>query len=101
MLRTTSRTLDITLLTAVVAAVALIAPDAADAAVFDDVKTKTKDIYTNARNIVMIVGAIGVLGLGVMAFFGKFKWTWAASLLGGLALIALVTEILSYFDLTI
>jgi type IV secretory pathway VirB2 component (pilin) len=74
---------------------------AAAAGVFDSVKSKTSDIYTNARNIVMIIGAIGVLGLGVMAFFGKFKWTWAASLLGGLALIAFVSEILTYFGLTV
>ena len=53
-------------------------------AIFTSVQGKTSDIFTNARNILMIVGAIGVLGLATMAFFGRFKWSWAVSLLGGL-----------------
>ncbi len=66
---------------------------------FTSVQNKTGDIFTNVRNILMIVGAMGVLGLATMAFFGKFKWHWAVSLLGGLALIAFVSQVLSYFGL--
>jgi hypothetical protein len=66
-------------------------------AVFSSVQSKATDIFTNARNILMIVGAIGVLGLATMAFFGKFKWSWAVSLLGGLALIAFVGQVVQYF----
>jgi len=68
--------------------------------VFSSVQSKTSDIFTNVRNILMVVGALGVLGLAASAFFGHFKWSWAISLLGGLALIAFVSQIISYFGLT-
>jgi hypothetical protein len=68
--------------------------------VFSSVQSKTSDIFTNVRNILMVVGALGVLGLAASAFFGHFKWSWAVSLLGGLALIAFVSQIISYFGLT-
>ena len=67
---------------------------------FNSVQNKTSDIFTNVRNILMVVGALGVLGLAASAFFGHFKWSWAISLLGGLALIAFVSQIISYFGLT-
>jgi len=70
---------------------------AQSSSVFTDVQSKTTDIFTNIRNILMVVGAIGVLGLATMAFFGKFKWSWAVSLLGGLALISLVSQVIKYF----
>lgn len=66
-------------------------------AVFTSVQAKASDIFTNVRNILMIVGAIGVLALATMAFFGKFKWSWAVSLLSGLALIAFVGQVVQYF----
>ena len=72
----------------------------ANGQVFASLQSKTSDIFTNVRNILMVVGAIGVLGLATMAFFGKFKWSWAVSLLGGLALIAFVSQIITYFGLT-
>ena len=67
---------------------------------FTSVQSKTSDIFNNVRNILMVVGAIGVLGLSTMAFFGHFKWSWAVSLLGGLALIAFVSQLITYFGLT-
>lgn len=67
---------------------------------FGSVQSKTTDIFTNVRNILMVVGALGVLGLAASAFFGHFKWSWAVSLLGGLALIAFVSQLITYFGLT-
>ena len=67
---------------------------------FNSVQNKTSDIFTNVRNILMVVGALGVLGLAGSAFFGHFKWSWAVSLLGGLALIAFVSQLITYFGLT-
>ncbi|WP_158240727.1 TrbC/VirB2 family protein [Telmatospirillum siberiense] len=69
----------------------------ASSAVFTSVQAKASDIFTNVRNILMIIGAIGVLALATMAFFGKFKWSWAVSLLSGLALIAFVGQVVQYF----
>lgn len=68
--------------------------------VFSSVQTKTNDIFNNVRNILMGVGALGVLGLAASAFFGHFKWSWAVSLLGGLLLVAFVSQVISYFGLT-
>lgn len=68
--------------------------------VFSSVQSKTSDIFTNVRNILMVVGALGVLGLAASAFFGHFKWSWAVSLLGGLALVAFVSQVITYFGLT-
>ena len=67
---------------------------------FSSVQGKTSDIFNNVRNILMVVGALGVLGLSATAFFGHFKWSWAVSLLGGLALIAFVSQLITYFGLT-
>lgn len=75
------------------------ADSAPSTTVFSSVQGKTADIFTNVRNILMVVGALGVLGLAASAFFGHFKWSWAVSLLGGLALIAFVSQIISYFGL--
>jgi len=83
-------------------ATALGVPAWADSAgtVFSSIQSKTSDIFTNVRNILMVVGALGVLGLAASAFFGHFKWSWAVSLLGGLALVAFVSQVIGYFGLT-
>jgi len=84
-----------------VSATALSVPAFADTSTFfGSVQDKTSDIFTNVRNILMVVGALGVLGLAGSAFFGHFKWSWAVSLLGGLALIAFVSQLITYFGLT-
>ncbi len=74
--------------------------DTSSATVFSSIQSKTSDIFTNVRNILMVVGALGVLGLAASAFFGHFKWSWAVSLLGGLALVAFVSQVITYFGLT-
>jgi len=74
--------------------------DTSSTTVFSSIQSKTSDIFTNVRNILMVVGALGVLGLAASAFFGHFKWSWAVSLLGGLALVAFVSQVITYFGLT-
>lgn len=74
--------------------------DSSSTTVFSSIQSKTSDIFTNVRNILMVVGALGVLGLAASAFFGHFKWSWAVSLLGGLALVAFVSQVITYFGLT-
>lgn len=68
--------------------------------IFSNVTSKANDLFTHVRNLLMLLGAFGVLGLAAGAFFGKFKWHWAISLLGGLVLVAFVSQILTYFGLT-
>ncbi|HXP96181.1 MAG TPA: TrbC/VirB2 family protein [Telmatospirillum sp.] len=74
-----------------------LADTTSSSSVFTSIQSKASDIFTNVRNILMVVGAIGVLGLATMAFFGKFKWSWAVSILGGLMLIAFVGQVVQYF----
>ena len=65
--------------------------------VFSSVATTTQTLFTEVRNVLMVVGALGVLGLGAMAFFGHFKWSWAVSLAGGLILIAFAAQAVKFF----
>ena len=67
--------------------------------IFASVNGKATDIFNKVRSLLMVVGAFGVLGLAAGAFFGRFKWHWAVSLLGGLVLIAFVSQVLTYFGL--
>ena len=76
------------------------ASGAASGDIFSNVTTKANDLFTHVRNLLMLLGAFGVLGLAAGAFFGKFKWHWAISLLGGLVLVAFVSQILTYFGLS-
>jgi hypothetical protein len=36
------------------------------------------------KNILYAVAAMGAMGLGMLAFFGKFRWTWFFAICGGL-----------------
>jgi hypothetical protein len=58
--------------------------------VFEKGKTGINTGFNQTRNIVYGVGGIGAIGLGALAFFGRFQWAWFWALIGGLSLIALV-----------
>ena len=76
-----------------VVAVVAMAPDVALAQnVFDKTGTRLNEGFRQTRNIVYVIGGLGAIGLGVGAFFGRFRWGWFFSLLGGLAVIALIIE---------
>jgi len=81
-----------------VAAVAIMAPDMAwaDAAPFTSLKSRVCDTWTNGKSIVYVIGGIAALTLGVLAFFGRFKWTTFFALVGGIFLIAIFDQILSF-----
>ncbi len=77
-----------------VAAIAILFPEfaVADNTVFNKVEDKMESGFDQTRRIIYIIGGLGAIGLGIGAFFGKFKWGWFFSLLGGLAVIALIIE---------
>ncbi len=52
--------------------------------------------WNTGRKIVYIMGGIGALSLGVLAFFGRFQWSRFFALLGGLFIIAIFDQILSF-----
>jgi len=64
----------------------------AQTGVFDVTRGRLASGFRQTRTIIYILGGIAALGCGVMAFFGRFKWGWFWSILGGLAVVALVVE---------
>jgi hypothetical protein len=52
--------------------------------------------FTQGEKIVYGVGGLGAIALGALAFFGRFQWGWFFGLIGGLALIASISLIISY-----
>jgi type IV secretion system protein VirB2 len=43
------------------------------------------------------LAAIAVIGLGVAAMFGRMRWAWAGSIIGGIVLIFGAVAIVSFF----
>lgn len=64
--------------------------------IFNNLCAKTNEAWTQGRRIVYVIGGIAALSLGVLAFFGRFKWTTFFALLGGLFLIAMFDQVLQY-----
>ena len=60
----------------------------AQAEFFTQTATILDNTLSNAELLTYGMGGLGAIGLGVMAFFGKFQWTWFFGLVGGLVLIA-------------
>ena len=76
-----------------------------DAALADDtIFTSAQDVvgygFAGTRKVAGIVGGLGAIGLGVMAFFGRFRWSWFFALVGGLGVIFLATEFIGWLDTT-
>jgi type IV secretory pathway VirB2 component (pilin) len=73
---------------------------------FTDVQIFTKSctgVYTSSSNIRVIVfaiGAIAAVALGVAAMFGSLSWKGFFSLIAGMGLIALIDQLLLYFNYT-
>jgi type IV secretory pathway VirB2 component (pilin) len=88
------------ILTAVlVAAAALVVPVdvwAAGGDPFDTLCDRVQGAWDGGRKIVYIIGGIAALTLGVLAFFGRFKWTTFFALVGGIFLIAIFDQVLQY-----
>jgi type IV secretory pathway VirB2 component (pilin) len=43
---------------------------------------------SNTEAITYGIAALGIIGLGIMAFFGRFQWSWFFTLIAGLVLVA-------------
>ncbi|MGE0252229.1 MAG: hypothetical protein AB7G80_06385 [Dongiaceae bacterium] len=87
------------ILFAVVLAVVILFPGSeawAQGSPFQALQTKTSDAFRQSRNLIYVVGGIAALGLGVLAFFGKFRWIWFFSLVAGIACVAIIDQIFNY-----
>ncbi len=79
------------LMVVAVAAFVLFAPDtawAADEQILSDAVEKIKAVWTNLRQVIYIIGGIGLVVMAIFAFFGRFKWGHFLALAGGLFLVA-------------
>jgi hypothetical protein len=57
--------------------------------VIGKMETFVDDGAMSSRNVVYGLGGLGAVGLGTLALFGRFNWTWLFSLFGGLSLVTL------------
>lgn len=64
--------------------------------VFETLQSKGTETFTNIRNISFILGGFGIVGLAVMAYFGRFQFKWLFALGGGLVLIAVAGAAINY-----
>lgn len=78
----------------------LVAPDTAFAQsngqFLTEAQIKVWEIYDTLKNVIYIVGGIGIIVLAVFAFFGRFEWKHFFALAGGLFLVALTAELIYY-----
>jgi hypothetical protein len=52
--------------------------------------------YANIRTISYAVGALGIVGLGIMCMFGKLNFQWLFMAIGGMAVIALIDQAMGF-----
>lgn len=71
---------------------------AASADPFATSKDKAIDVFHKARDVILILGGIGILALAVMSFFGKFRWMWMLSLIAGLVMVLVAGSFIEYFS---
>lgn len=57
---------------------------------------RVTSIYQNAISIVYTAGAIGLIILAVFSFIGKFKWAHFAALCGGLFVVAMADQLVTF-----
>ena len=64
---------------------------------FTTVIGKGTTLFKSVRTVVFVMGGFGLVGLAVGAIFGAVKWKWFASLAFGLLILAIASQVVSYF----
>lgn len=72
-----------------------------DVGAFNKLNERVCSGWEEGRKIVYIIGGVAALSLGVLAFFGRFKWTTFFALVGGLFMIAIFDQILKFAGVTV
>ncbi|MGE0252228.1 MAG: hypothetical protein AB7G80_06390 [Dongiaceae bacterium] len=52
--------------------------------------------FCEARQLVYVMGGMGSLGVGTMAFFGRFSWKWFFSVISAIAILSLTEQFINY-----
>ncbi len=65
--------------------------------VFDTILDKGRDLFSNVRTVVFVLGGFGLVGLAVASIFGRPMWKWFAFLALGLVVVAVAGAIVDYF----
>lgn len=58
--------------------------------------TKTVNVFTKVKAILIILGGFGLVAVAFLAIFGKVNWKWFAGLAVGLAVVAAAGAIINY-----
>lgn len=59
-------------------------------------QTKARNVFSEIKTIIFIVGGFGLVGLAFAAVFGNVDWKWFAGLATGLAILAAAGAIIEY-----
>jgi uncharacterized membrane protein len=84
----------------VVASSALYGSDAAGK-VFGNTEGVCKGVkvsYDNIRTIAYAIGGVALVGMAIVCMFGNMRWVWFFSALGGLTMIAVIDQVLAFFN---
>jgi type IV secretory pathway VirB2 component (pilin) len=91
-------------LCALVAACLILFPDgfalAQSTDPFATANAKLQSAQSGITMTVSLIGFLGLCGLVVLAYFNRFQWKWAFSLIGGFVLLAMASVIIKYLTST-
>ena len=54
--------------------------------------------YDNIRTIAYAIGGVALVGMAIVCMFGNMRWVWFFSALGGLTMIAVIDQVLAFFN---
>lgn len=74
----------------------LLSPMVAQADFLAEGQARVEEIWDVMRSTIYVVAAIGLGVLGVFAFFGRFKWGHFFALAGGVFLVAVADQLISW-----
>lgn len=80
------------------AIVTMMVPGTALAAgdILGDAVDKVNKVWESLRQVIYILGGIGLVVMAIFAFFGRFKWGHFLALCGGLFLVAGADALISF-----
>ena len=66
--------------------------------VFQVAQQRSEAAYIYIKRITYIYSGVGVIGLVIMAVFGRFQWKWLFALVGGLFVLAGAQQLVFFLN---